>query len=145
QVGAGGQPATAMTVTDVEQILRTALGLKETDSIKVVSAQFHRSTEVLAEEESSPWPQYLAMARQLSLGIMAVCAMVVLRIFSRARGKAVAAQTELPQGAAAGGMLTSGEPTVAEPLLVRRQIAHALKQNPDQVRQMFLSWIEEKE
>ncbi|MEN6428848.1 MAG: flagellar basal-body MS-ring/collar protein FliF [Phycisphaerales bacterium] len=145
QVGAGGPPATAMTVTDVEQILRTALGLKETDSIKVVSAQFHRSTEVLAEEESSPWPQYLAMARQLSLGIMAVCAMVVLRIFSRARGKAVAAQTELPQGAAAGGMLTSGEPTVAEPLLVRRQIAHALKQNPDQVRQMFLSWIEEKE
>jgi hypothetical protein len=34
---------------------------------------------------------------------------------------------------------------LAEPLLVRRQIATALKQNPDQVRQMFLSWLEEKE
>ncbi len=34
---------------------------------------------------------------------------------------------------------------IAEPSLVRRQIAGALKQNPDQVRQMFLNWIEEKE
>ncbi len=146
QVGPGGQPATALNITDVEQILRTALGLKETDSIKVVNAQFHRSTEVLAEEEASPWPRYLAVARQLSLGLMAVCAVAVLRIFSRARGKAIrAAQTELQPGEAPGGVLTAGEPNVAEPLLVRRQIAHALKQNPDQVRQMFLSWIQEKE
>lgn len=146
QVGPGGQPATKMDVTDVEQILRTALGLKNTDSIKVVNAQFHRPAEVPAEEEPSSWPRYLAMARQLSLGLMAVCAVVVLRIFSRARGKAAAPAVpgELPENAAAGGMLTAGEPA-AEPLLVRRQIAHALKQNPDQVRQMFLSWIQEKE
>jgi len=146
QVGPGGQPATKMTVADVEQILRTALGLKNTDSIKVVNAQFHRSTEIPAEEEASSWPWYLAMARQLSLGLMAVCAVVVLRIFSRARGKAAAPTSpgELPENAAAGGMLPAGE-SIAEPLLVRRQIAHALKQNPDQVRQMFLSWIQEKE
>jgi len=142
--GQTGQPATAMTVAEVEEIIRTALGLKETDSIKVVNTRFHRSPAALIEEESSPWPWYLAVARQLSLGIMAVCAVVVLRIFSRARGKA-AAQGELPSGGASAGALMSGEPTVAEPLLVRRQIAHALKQNPDQVRQMFLSWIEERE
>jgi len=29
--------------------------------------------------------------------------------------------------------------------LARQQIAHALRQNPEQVRQMFLSWIQEKE
>ncbi len=145
-VGAGNPSATTMTLADVEQILRTALGLKETDSIKVVNARFHRSTELLAEEESSSWPRYLAMARQLSLGIMAVCAVLVLRIFNRARSKAAeAALGGLPISTGSGGELAPGEPTVAEPLLMRRQIAHALKQNPEQVRQMFLSWIEEKE
>jgi hypothetical protein len=86
------------------------------------------------------------MARQLSLGLMAVCAVVVLRIFSRARSKASAeaAAAQLPAGAAPGGLLGPGE-VAAEPFLMRRQIAHALKQNPEQVRQMFHSWIEEKE
>ncbi len=153
QPGQSGQPAAIVNVTDVEQILRTALGLKESDSLKVVNTRFHRSTEILAQEESSPWPRYLAMARQLSLGLMAVCAVVVLRIFSRAKRKAtVPIQTQLPEGLMSEGLLPAGEPVaeqageqIAEPLLVRRQIAHALKQNPDQVRQMFLSWIEEKE
>jgi len=145
QPSAGGQPALIMDVTDVEQIIRTALGLKETDSLKVVNARFHRSTEALIEEDVSPWPRYLAMARQLSLGLMAVCAVVVLRIFSRARSRAAAAgQAQLPPGTGPEGLLPAGE-MIAEPLLVRRQIAHALKQNPDQVRQMFQSWIEEKE
>jgi flagellar M-ring protein FliF len=148
----GAQPALIMSVADVEQVIRTALGLKESDSLKVVNARFHRSTGAVVEDEvESPWVRYLAMARQLSLGLMAVCAVVVLRIFSRARVKAVAAdhsqdstQASLPQGEGVEGLLPAGE-TLAEPLLVRRQIASALKQNPDQVRQMFLSWVEEKE
>jgi flagellar M-ring protein FliF len=156
QPGATAQPALIMSIADVEQVIRMALGLKESDSLKVVNARFHRSTEPLVEDEvESPWTKYLAMARQLSLGVMAVCAVVVLRIFSRARGKATAVgqsqglglglgQPQLPQGEAPEGLLPAGE-TIAEPLLVRRQIASALKQNPDQVRQMFLSWVEEKE
>ncbi|MBP8910276.1 MAG: flagellar M-ring protein FliF [Phycisphaerae bacterium] len=146
QPGAGGQPAMLMSLTDVEQVIRTALGLKETDSLKVVNARFHRSTEAVIEEVESSWPRYLAIARQLSLGVMAVCAVVVLRIFSRARNQAAFAgnQGQLSGGAGAEGLLPAGE-AIAEPLFVRRQIASALKQNPDQVRQMFLSWIEEKE
>jgi hypothetical protein len=35
--------------------------------------------------------------------------------------------------------------TQAEPVMIRRQIAHALRSNPEQVREMFLSWIEEGE
>jgi flagellar biosynthesis/type III secretory pathway M-ring protein FliF/YscJ len=146
QPGQGGQPAMIMNITDVEQIIRTALGLKESDSLKVVNARFHRSTAAQVEEVESPWPRYLAMARQLSLGLMAVCAVVALRVFNRARGKAAAGAAGQSQlsGAPGEGMLPAGEP-IAEPLFVRRQIASALKQNPDQVRQMFLSWIEEKE
>jgi flagellar biosynthesis/type III secretory pathway M-ring protein FliF/YscJ len=141
----GGQPALIMDVTDVEQIIRTALGLKETDSLKVVNARFHRQAEAPDPGGTVAWPQYLAVARHLSLGLMAVCAVMVLRIFSRARTQAAPAlQGQLPPGAGTGGLLPPGD-SAAEPLLMRRQIAHALKQNPDQVRQMFLSWIEEKE
>lgn len=140
----GAQPATIMSVTDVEEVIRKALGLKEADSLKVVNARFHRVAEPLAEEESSSLSGYMALARQLSLGIMAICAVVVLRIFSRARRKAVEVQGQLPEGAGPAGLLSPGD-LPAEPLLVRRQIANALKQNPDQVRQMFLSWVEEKE
>jgi flagellar M-ring protein FliF len=141
---AGGSPALLMQVTEVEAIIRMALGLKESDSLKVVNAKFYRAPEAAVVEEPADWSRYLALARQLSLGVMAVCALVVLRIFSRARGKAAAAQGQLSPGAAPAGLLPSGE-TALEPAVFRRQIAQALKHNPEQVRQMFLSWMEEKE
>jgi flagellar M-ring protein FliF len=141
---AGGSPALLMQVTEVEAIIRMALGLKESDSLKVVNAKFYRAPEAAVVEEPADWSRYLALARQLSLGVMAVCALVVLRIFSRARGKAAAAPGQLSPGAAPAGLLPSGE-TALEPAVFRRQIAQALKHNPEQVRQMFLSWMEEKE
>ncbi|MBN1359599.1 MAG: flagellar M-ring protein FliF [Sedimentisphaerales bacterium] len=146
QPGTAGQPALIMEVTEVEQIIRTALGLTDTDSLKVVHAKFQRPTQPLLEEGPSHWLRYLALAKQLSLGIMAVCALVVFRTFSKARAKAIAAggQQQLPEGGRAAGLL--GAPvTPAEPVMVRRQIAHALRNNPEQVREMFLNWIEERE
>jgi len=145
--GPDGQPALIMPVTEVEEIIRTALGLKESDSLKVVHARFHQPAATLVEEEAPAWPRYLAMARQLSLGIMAVCALIVFRIFSRARSKAVAAvQTQQLStgGSMGGGLLPAGSPS-GEPVLLKRQITHALRNNPEQVREMFQSWIEEKE
>jgi flagellar M-ring protein FliF len=142
---AGGQPALIMQVTEVEQIIRMALGLKESDSLKVVNAKFHRSAATTPEQEPADWSRYIALARHLSLGITAICALIVLRVFSRARSKTVMpAQGPLPQGAGPSGLLPSGE-SAAEPTLLRQQIAHALRQNPEQVRQMFLRWIQEKE
>jgi len=146
-VTAAGAPALIMEVSEVEQIVRTALGLKETDSLRVANARFRPSAEPLIEEEPVAWSQYLALARQLSLGIMAVCALIVFRIFSRARSKAVAA-VEAKQlaegGSVTAGLLTPGSPA-GEPIMLRRQITHALRNNPEQVREMFLNWIEEKE
>ncbi|MBN1506859.1 MAG: flagellar M-ring protein FliF [Sedimentisphaerales bacterium] len=145
--GPNGQPALIMQVTEVEGILRMALGLKESDSLKVVNAKFRRSSAVAAVEESSSWPRYLALARQLSLGILAVCALVVLRVFRRAHRQAAGeapAQQQLGEGASPTHLLAAGE-SAGEPIVLRRQITHALRSNPDQVKQMFLSWIEEKE
>jgi len=142
---AGSQPALIMQTAEVEQIIRMALGLKESDSLKVVNAKFHRSVEPASEPEPADWSRYIALARHLSLGLMAVCALIVLRMFSRAKGKvAAAAPGALPPGAGTGGLLPPGGPA-PEPALVRQQIAQALRQNPEQVRQMFLSWIQEKE
>jgi flagellar M-ring protein FliF len=144
-VGANGQPALIMQIEEVEEIIRTALGLKPADSLKVVNARFSRPTEPLLDEEPSPWPRYMALAQHLSLGIMAVCALIVLRVFSKARRKAAEAGVQgLSGGTGFGGFLPPGQ-AGAEPNLMRRQIAHALRTNPDQVREMFRHWIEEKE
>jgi flagellar biosynthesis/type III secretory pathway M-ring protein FliF/YscJ len=144
---AGSQSALIMEVTEVEEIIRMALGLKTTDSLKVVDARFHQPEQPAIEEEPSKWPRYLALARQLSLGIMAVCALVVFRIFSKARSKATAALQagQLPEGGGTGGGLLPGSVGTAEPVFLKRQITHALRNNPEQVRQMFRSWIEEEE
>jgi flagellar M-ring protein FliF len=145
--GPNGQPALIMQVVEVEQILRMALGLKESDSLKVVNAKFRRSSTTPVEEEPSSWPRYLALARQLSLGILAVCALIVLRIFRRAHRQAATeapARQPLGEGTAPMHLLAAGE-SAGEPIMLRRQITHALRSNPEQVKQMFLSWIEEKE
>ncbi|MHC4622758.1 MAG: flagellar basal-body MS-ring/collar protein FliF [Planctomycetota bacterium] len=141
-----GQTAMIMKLSDVEEIIRSALGLKETDSLKVVPAKFHRPAELLPEEAPSNWPRYIAIARQASLGVMAICALLVLRVFSGAKKKvasAVAAE-QLPAAQGSAGLLPAGAGD-SEPLALRRQVADALQTNPDQVKQLFASWLEQKE
>jgi flagellar M-ring protein FliF len=145
-VAASAQPI--MAVTDVEQIIRNALGLKDTDSLKVVPAKFNRLTiEPMTEEEPSNWSRYLAIARHGSLGIMALCALLVFKMFAGAGKKAAAAempQAQLPEGYTGAGMLPAG-PEASEPVVLRRQIATALQNNPQQVKKLFASWVEERE
>jgi flagellar biosynthesis/type III secretory pathway M-ring protein FliF/YscJ len=145
--GQGGE-ATAMIMkpSEVEDVIRNALGLQEADSLKVVNVRFHRAPELPMEEPSS-WPRYIAIARQASMGIMAVCALLVLRLFSGAKRKLktemAAGSQSLPEGQGAAGLLGAGGEH-SEPLAMRRQIAHALQNNPEQVKQLFSSWLEER-
>ncbi len=145
----GGQPAMIMPLSDVEEIIKNALGLKHTDLLKVVQVKFHRPAELIIEDKPSNWPRYIAIARHLSLGIMAICALLVLRIFRGAKKKAALAaapigQAGLPAAEGAIGLLPAGQAS-SEPLVLRKQIAHSLQNNPEQARQLFSSWIEEKE
>jgi len=143
--GTGVQAATIMELSDVEEIIRNALGLRETDLLKVVDTKFHRPSELLIDEEPSNWPRYIAIARQVSLGVMAICALLVLRIFSGARKKMASTATagELAGAGEAAGLLPAGAEG-PEPLAVRKQITSALQSNPEQVKQLFSSWLEEK-
>ena len=87
---------------------------------------------------------YLAIARNGSLGITALCALLVLRIFTKARKKAAAetAMAELPAVTEAAGMLPGAG--AAEPVVVRRQLAEVMRSNPEQARRLFANWIQEK-
>jgi flagellar M-ring protein FliF len=142
---ASGSGAKIMEESDVVAIIQNALGLEEERAIKVVDVKFNRPLESLIAEEASSWPRYLAIARQASLGIMAVCALLVLRMFRGAKKKVSPppVEKELPESEEAAGLLPEGE-GASEPLVVRRQIASALEQDPDRVKQLFASWLEEK-
>jgi len=147
ETAAGGQVANAMDPNDVETLIENALGLDLAgeDSLKVVSAKFHRPVDSLQDEELAAGLDFVAIARQASLGIMAVCALLVLRMFRGAKKKVkVAAGQEQLTGTEGHAGLLSGATGGMEPLVLRKQIASALENNPERVRQLFTSWIEEK-
>ncbi len=145
-IATGGTSAMIMQLSEVEEIIRNALGLKEADALKVVNVKFHRpAVESIIDEEPSIWPRIMTIVRHASLGIMAICALLVLKIFKGARNKAAttapAAQLSGAEGPAGFLPAEAGTP---EPLVLRRQITSALQRNPDQVKQLFSSWLEEK-
>ena len=141
-----GTSAMIMQLTEVEEAIRNALGLKESDALKVVNVKFHRpAVESMIVEEPSIWPRIMTIVRHASLGIMAICALLVLRIFRGAKKKAAAtAPTAQLSGAEGPAGLLPAEVGTSEPLVLRRQITSALQHNPDQVKQLFSSWLEEK-
>ncbi len=76
---------------------------------------------------------------------MAICALLVLRMFSGIRKKVAAAAGSAEQLAGvegAAGFLPAGAGG-AEPLMLRKQIAETLQNNPEQARQLFAGWLEE--
>jgi flagellar M-ring protein FliF len=146
EAGAAGQTARVMEPNDVEKLIENALGLDLTgaDSLKVVNVKIPRPDKSLLDEEPSGGLDYLAIARQASLGIMAVCALLVLRMFRGAKKKVrLEAPAEQLPGVEGAAALLPGE-TRGSPLVLRRQITSALEHDPDRVKQLFASWIEEK-
>ncbi len=147
EAGSGGQVANAMDPNDVEKLIENALGLDLAgkDSLKVVNARFYRPVASSLDEELSAGLDFVGIARQASLGIMAVCALLVLRMFRGAKKKVKmgAGPEQLPASEGAAGLLPGGAGG-SEPLVLRRQIASALENNPERVKQLFTSWIEEK-
>jgi len=147
-----------MQVTDVQDIIKTALGLDDASDIKVIDVKFSRATGIPEEEEVGGLTNYLAIARQASMGTMAVCAFLAFRMLSGSKNKAAKVNAKrkgknkggaeaLAAGEIAGGTAAAlpGETEGAsEQLVVRRQIAAALQNDPERVRQLFASWLEER-
>jgi flagellar M-ring protein FliF len=136
-----------MTTADVKEIIKKALGPKLKDEdLKVVDAKFNRPAESLIGQEEPGKLDFVAIARHSSLGVMAICALIVLKMFGRAKKKA--AETTTPEQLPAGigqtaGLLPAGAEG-SESLMLRRQIANSLRRNPEQAKKLFASWLEEK-
>ena len=140
-------PATGkvMQLADVEEIIRTALGLKSTDTIKVVETAFHKPTQVIEEANQPNMALYIEIARHASLGIMAVCALLVLKVFGGSKKKTAQPEMNaLAMSAPETSLAPAGQPVIADPHMLRKQIAAALQNNPDQVKSLFVKWVEEK-
>jgi hypothetical protein len=97
------------------------------------------------EEQQPKKLDYITIASHSSLGIMAICALLVLRIFTKAKKKATAEipVQQLSAGQESAGLLP-GMQTAAEPVVVRRQLAEVMRSNPDQARRLFVNWLQEK-
>jgi len=135
-----------MTVTDVEEIIKNAVGLKTTDALKVVNAKFFQapaSAQLVDNEyqDSIKWGRYTDIARQLSLGLLAVSALIALKFFLGSK-KYSSSSIAITSGSGAQpvGYLGAGE---AEPGMLRNQIAAALQSNPDEVKKLFARWAQD--
>jgi flagellar M-ring protein FliF len=141
-----------MQISDVNDIIRNALGLKPTDSIKVVQAKFRRQQDTSTVEEEAGGLDFVAIAGQASMGILAICAVVVLKIFNGSKKNAVPSHRgraalsgdgSLPvlmPGESGEGLMASDGVELAE---LRRRIGESLRANPDQAKRLFTSWLEE--
>lgn len=153
QEGGAADSGTAelvMTENDVKQIIRTAIGpeiLKE-ENLTVKHVPFIRPMPTMTADAGFGYEsleRYIEIVRQSSMGVMAICALLALKIFTRAgRKAAIEGATLTAKGLAAGasGLLPAGggNETVE---VIRQQITTQLRENPEHVRQLFATWLAE--
>jgi flagellar M-ring protein FliF len=155
QANAGQTPAAAaaeemiMSVDDVKAIIRTAIGteLLTEANLTVRHVPFNRPALQPASDGGSfeKWTRIIEIARQSSMGILALCALIALKIFTGASRKVTVAAI---QQTAANSLTAGGAPLLgagsSDTNAIRQQIALQLRQNPEQVRQIFSSWLAEE-
>lgn len=133
------EPKKIMTVEKVESLILSALGKSKLtkENLTVEDVPFNRPPVPEPVKEPA-YLAYVGLVKQGSLGIMAICALIALKIFSGkvkpGKGGAVAQLGSRTEGAIAA--LPEGD--------TRDQIALAYRSDPDQVKELFTSWIEEK-
>ncbi len=139
-----------MSIDDVKAIVRTAIGselLKE-ENLTVRHVPFNRPVSPVMVDTGGldSWQKYIELARQSSMGILAICALLALKIFTGASKKAAAAsQPNAANALGVGGTAMLGAGAGADTVnAIRQHIAGQLRQNPEQVRQLFASWLAEE-
>jgi len=148
--GEDGRPS--ITEKDAEEIIRNAVGMSETDAPpKVVQTTFHQpeQQDETAQADHGLFTKdfILELAKRSSLAVMVVGVILLLKMFGtpKTKGKAQAAlagnaQGSLPQSGSKDDYLLPG--TDADPEVVRARITRALQDNPDEVKRLFLSWVQ---
>jgi len=148
----GTEPAAgSITANDVEEIIRNAVGpdlLKDAKAITVKDVPFYKPIvpAVEGQMEYEKLSRYIEIARQSSMGVLAVCALIVLKIFTGVRRKLSTETPALASAAQGEGwplLPAAGQAELASPAALRNQITAALQKNPEHVKQLFASWLAE--
>jgi flagellar M-ring protein FliF len=142
--GAGGEIPKIMEVAQVEKLIENALGLDIAgdDSLTVVEARFPKMETALFDDDTGGGLDFVAIAGQASMGIMAICALLVFKMFSGASKKAKGSTGAAVVSTAGGTELVQQK--AQEVIMLRRQIASALQSNPENAKKIFSSWLEQK-
>jgi flagellar M-ring protein FliF len=141
--GAGGMPS----LEKVRNLLAKAVGLDEEsgDTIEVVDQTFHGpATDAMGmvEEPSTDVAQlYLEIARRSSLAVLVLGALLALRIFRGPKKKRKGEDVEVSDASP----LLAADEKKTDLESMRERVAIAMEENPEQVKQMFLSWVQEGE
>ena len=150
----GETPKQLMQVKDVEDIVKAAVGITDKDTIKVVSVAFNRPVEAAPAVADATGGQTFTMdlVKQGSIGVLGLAAVGALWVLGRGKAKAnklllaSAGSTVALAGGSAGqlaggsmGLLPGGE---TNPDVLRAQITKALQDNPEEVKRLFLSWVD---
>jgi flagellar M-ring protein FliF len=137
-------PAKTLTVQQISDAVGKCLGLDSDDSIEVVPAPFAAVEEAEFVEEG---PNIMSIAlrytKDFSLGVAVIGMLLVFRMI---RGKKIKPQ-EVQQAAseAAGSVQkkqVTGRQLKGADKQLRQKITAAIQQDPDQVKQLFASWVE---
>jgi flagellar M-ring protein FliF len=150
--GAAGSPARQLTTDRIREAVGNALGLAREswkDSITVVDVPFHQAPLADVAEIAAPnlMGSVLKYAKDFSLGIAVLGVLIVLRTLrGKKAGVVVGIEgASVEAGGAPGGTLSQqnqARQLKGNDRQLRSKIVSALNSNPDQVKQLFLSWVE---
>ncbi len=138
----GTQSQMIMTVEQVKEIIKNAVGreILNDEALTVVNVPFVKPQQNNQNIKSGfGLDQIINIIKQASLAIVAICALLVFKIFTGSKTKSVGTDTEL----ALTGQLPKALPVPNDPILLRKQISSAINKNPEQVTKLFASWIQE--
>ncbi|MBI5723546.1 MAG: flagellar M-ring protein FliF [Planctomycetes bacterium] len=133
-----------LTQVEVEKMIRSAIGMTTTDSLFVTIGKVTPRDKPAVATEPAPqgfFEKYpvLDIAQRVSLGILVIGVLVALRMFTGPRRKRAAA---LPTAAEASAAMLPQPAADMDVDAMRQRIAHALQDNPNEVKRLFLNWVE---
>jgi flagellar M-ring protein FliF len=149
-LGSGEEGKTTITQKDAEEIIRNAVGMSANDAPpKVVQTTFHQpEAQELVQADQGMFNKdfILEIAKRSSLGILVLGVLVMLKLFGSSKSKTqTPALTGAAQGAL-GGQTTGGDHLLpgaeADADVVRARITRALQDNPEEVKRLFLNWVQ---
>ena len=142
--GTGAAAAPKMTIKDAEEVIRSAIGLAATDTLKVVDTPFYRPAQANeadpAEQAHATRSFYLDIAQRGSMGVLVVGALLALRMFRAPKGKGAGAGVAALEAGGAQLALSAGGNE--NPDMLRARITRALQDNPEEVKRLFLNWVQ---